>query len=92
MNVNQIDRDLMLPITLWAYRIAYKVSTQHTPYELVYGLMPLLFTKFIIPTNQTLVEKDGSWMNALLIQMGNLVQLDEKRIIARKNIDYIQIL
>ncbi len=80
MNVNQIDRDLMLPITLWAYRIAYKVSTQHTPYELVYGLMPLLFTKFIIPTNQTLVEKDGSWMNALLVQMEDLSLLDEKKL------------
>jgi hypothetical protein len=51
----------MLPITLWAYRTTYKVSTQHTPYKLVYGLMTLLPTKFIIPTNRTFAEKDGSW-------------------------------
>jgi hypothetical protein len=55
----------MLPIALWAYRTAYKVSTQHTPYELVYGLMPLLPIEFIVTINQKLVEKDGSWMNAL---------------------------
>jgi hypothetical protein len=24
--------------TLWAHQIAHKVSTQHTPYELVYGV------------------------------------------------------
>ncbi len=30
-------------------------------------------------------------MNALLIQMEDLVQLDEKRIIPGENIDYIQI-
>jgi hypothetical protein len=30
-------------------------------------------------------------MNALLVQMEDLVLLDEKKIIARKNIDYIQI-
>jgi hypothetical protein len=53
VNVNQNDWDVMLPIALWAYRTAYKVSTQHTPYELVYGLMPLLPIEFIVPTNQT---------------------------------------
>jgi hypothetical protein len=42
--------------------------------------MPLLFTEFIVPTNRTLAKKDGSWMNALLVQMKNLVLLDEKKI------------
>ncbi len=31
-------------------------------------------------------------MNALLVRMEDLILLDEKRIIATKNIDYIQIL
>jgi hypothetical protein len=38
--------------------------------------MPLLPTKFIIPTNRTFAEKDGSWMNALLVQMKDLIMLD----------------
>jgi hypothetical protein len=42
--------------------------------------MPLLPTKFIILTNRTLVEKDGSWMNALLVQMEDLILLHEKKI------------
>jgi hypothetical protein len=45
--------------------VHHKVSTQHTTYELLYGLMPLLPTKFIVPTNQTFAKKDGSWMNTL---------------------------
>jgi hypothetical protein len=40
-----------LPTALWAYQIAYKVSTQHTPYKLIYGLMSLLPIEFIVPTN-----------------------------------------
>jgi hypothetical protein len=60
VNANRNDWDVMLPTTLLAYIIAYKVSTQHTPYKLVYGLMTLLFIEFIVPTNQTLAEKDGS--------------------------------
>jgi hypothetical protein len=49
--------------------------------------MPLLPTKFIVPTNRTLAEKDGNWINALLAQMEDLILLDEKRIIVGKDID-----
>jgi hypothetical protein len=33
---------------LFSYRIAYKVATRYTPYQLVYGLHPLMPTKYII--------------------------------------------
>jgi hypothetical protein len=42
--------------------------------------MPLVPTKFIVPINRTLDEKDGSWMNALLDRMEDLVLLDEKKL------------
>jgi hypothetical protein len=42
--------------------------------------MPLLLTKFIVPTNRTLVEKDGSWMNALLVQMEDLIWIMKKKL------------
>jgi hypothetical protein len=79
INANRNHWDVMLPIALWAYQTAYKVSTQHTPYDLVYGLMPLLPIKSIIPTNRTFIEKDGSWMNALLVQMKDLVLFNGKK-------------
>jgi hypothetical protein len=31
---------------LFSYRIAYKVATWYTPYQLVYGLHPLMPTKY----------------------------------------------
>jgi hypothetical protein len=89
VNINQNDWDVMLPTTLWAYRTTYKVSTQHTPYILVYRLMPLLCTKFIVPTNQILVEKDNNWMNSLLNQMEDLIILNKKRIVVGEKIDYV---
>jgi hypothetical protein len=41
----------LLLIALWAYQTTYKVSTQHTPYKLVYGLMSLLPIEFVVATN-----------------------------------------
>jgi hypothetical protein len=79
VNANQNDWDVMLPIVLWAYQTTYKVSTQHTPYELVYGVNALPI-EFIVPMNRTFVEKDINWMNALLVRMEDLVLVDEKNI------------
>ncbi len=59
VNGNQNDWDVMLLTTLWAYWTAYKVSTQHTPYELVYGLMSLLPIEFINPTTKQLRKRMG---------------------------------
>jgi len=42
----------MLIIVLWAYRMIYKVITQYTPFELVYGMQPIMLTKFAIPTQR----------------------------------------
>ncbi len=64
VNANQHDWDVMLPIALWAYWITYKVSTQHTPSELIYGLMPLLLIEFMIPITKQLLRRMGArWMH-----------------------------
>jgi hypothetical protein len=34
---------------LFSYRIEYKVIIGYTPYQLVYGLHPLMPTKYIVP-------------------------------------------
>jgi hypothetical protein len=33
---------------LFSYKIAYKVMTRYTPYQLVFGLHPLMPTKYLI--------------------------------------------
>jgi hypothetical protein len=52
VNVNRINWDAMLFIVQWAYRTSYKVITQFTPFELVYGIQPVMPTKFMVPTKK----------------------------------------
>ncbi len=37
-----------MSIVLFSYRTAYKVATWYTPYQLVYGLHPLMPTKYVL--------------------------------------------
>jgi len=39
-----------LSIVLFSYQLAYKVGIGHTPFQLVYGLYPLLLTKYLLPS------------------------------------------
>ncbi len=34
---------------LFSYRIAYKAATSYTPYQLVYGLHPLMPIVYVLP-------------------------------------------
>ncbi len=43
----------MLFITLWAYRTAYNVTTQTTPFKLVYGIQPIMPIAFMVPCEMT---------------------------------------
>jgi hypothetical protein len=38
----------MLVNVLWAYRMAYKVTIQYTPFELVYGTQLIMLVEFVI--------------------------------------------
>jgi len=35
---------------LFIYSTTYKVSTRHIPFQLVYGLYPLMPTEYLVPT------------------------------------------
>jgi hypothetical protein len=50
VNENKNDWDEHLSIVLFSYRIAYKVGIGHTPFQLVYGLHPILLTKYLLPS------------------------------------------
>jgi hypothetical protein len=45
-NITYWDEHLF--IVLFSYRIAYKIATWYTPYQLVYGLHPLMPAKYIM--------------------------------------------
>jgi hypothetical protein len=38
-----------MSIVFFSYRTVHKVGTDHTPFQLVYGLHPLLPTKYMLP-------------------------------------------
>jgi hypothetical protein len=48
VNEKNNDGDEHMSIILFSYQIAYKVVTSHTPFQLVYGLHPLLPTKCML--------------------------------------------
>ncbi len=45
---NRTNWDEHLSIMLFSYRFAYKVAIGYTPYQLVYGLHPLMPIEYII--------------------------------------------
>jgi hypothetical protein len=55
LNANRNDWDVMLyTTTMWAYQIANKVTTQATPFELVYGTQPVMLINFYHTYSQNL--------------------------------------
>ena len=49
VNANQTYWDTKLHATLWAYRTAYKVTTKHTPFSLMFGSEALLPMAYLHP-------------------------------------------
>jgi hypothetical protein len=48
--VNINDWDEHLSAILFSYQTAYKIGTNHTPFQFVYGLHPLLPTEYMLPS------------------------------------------
>ena len=73
------DRDKHLSTALWAYRTSFKVSTQFTPFHLVYGQEALLPIEVEVPSLKLLTkigrEPGQSWESRLL----SIHKLEETR-------------
>ncbi len=48
VNEKKTNWDEHLSIVLFSYKITYKVAIGYTPYQLVYGLHPLMSTKYVL--------------------------------------------
>ncbi len=71
--------DEHLSIVLFSNKIAYKVAIRYTPYQLVYGLHPLMPTKYIV----LIVggnERDNTLVRVLASRIIKLKKLQEARI------------
>jgi hypothetical protein len=50
VNENKNDWDEHMSTFLFSYQTTYKLGIGHTPFHLVYGLLPLLPTKYLLPS------------------------------------------
>ena len=78
VNANCTDWDTKLYAALWAYRTAYKVTTKHTPFSLVFeteALLPLIFIY-----NEENLQQNQEWHLVLKRRMEQLKTLDLTRI------------
>ncbi len=61
---NRTGWDEHLFIMLFSYKTTYKVATRYTPYQLMYGLHPLMFIEYIVPIAGG-NERDSTLMKVL---------------------------
>ncbi len=68
---------MILLIALWAHQMAYKVITQYTPFELVYGIQPIMFENCIVPTQRIQFFFENDVNEVIQVRMKDLIKLDE---------------
>ena len=71
-----VDR---LPEDLWAYRITWRNTTRHTPYELVYGKQVLLLIELQVKTFCMAIQLGMDLEEAQKKQILQINELDEIR-------------
>ena len=72
-----------LPSALWAYRTAYKVTTGHTPFQLMFGQEAVVPVEFLIPSLRIALENKLGDMASLRERLHNLNKLEEKQLLAQ---------
>ena len=78
VNDNHTDWDMQLYTVLFSYQTAYKVATGHSPFELVYGLLPLMPTVYIFSTQRTTTDLDFTKHKVLAARTADLDKLDSR--------------
>ncbi len=54
-----------LQLVLWAYRTSYKVTTGHTPFQLMYGQQAVVPTEFMVLSLRITIENKLGDMESL---------------------------
>jgi hypothetical protein len=68
------------------------VTTQFTPFELVYGIQPVMPAKFTILTKRIRDVPTKDLNQAIHVRMEHLIRLDEEHWCVGENINHIQLL
>ena len=83
VNDNRTNWDIQLYTVLFSYRTVHKVATSHSPFELVYGLLPLMPTEYIVPTQRKTTNLDFTKHKVLAARTADLDKLDKTRLKAQ---------
>ena len=73
------DWDRKLVSALWAYRTAFKITTNQTPFRLAYGQEAVVPLEFMVPSLRIAVEHDLDYNVVLRARLEKLLTLDELR-------------
>ncbi|KAL3680880.1 hypothetical protein R1sor_023836 [Riccia sorocarpa] len=74
-----VNWDASVPSVLWAMRTAYKATTNHTLFHMVYGVEALVPMEFIVPTLRIATEYNLNPEEMLERRLKELLQLEESR-------------
>jgi hypothetical protein len=87
---NQLDWDVRLPVVVWAFRIAYKVTTRHTPFRLMFGVEARMLSEWELPSLQTAVRYDVNQNMMLTQRLHELLGMMETREEATDRLEHLQ--
>jgi hypothetical protein len=79
VNENKIDWDEHLSTIFFSYRITYQVATSYIPYKLIYGLHPLMPTKYVLLAISG-DHKDAKPTGILIAKITKLEKLQDDRL------------
>ena len=83
------DWDVKLMAALWAYRRTYKVTTQTTPFSLVYGLEATLPIEYKVESLRVVIDSRLTENQPLRNMLTYLEELDEGKKMAAQHIEAI---
>ena len=84
------DWDVKLTVVLWAYCTTLKVTTQATPFSLVYGLEATIPIEFEVDTLQVAVQSRLTDSLSLRNRLTTLEELNERSRMVAQHIEAIQ--
>ena len=82
--------DTKLTATLWAYRTNFRVTTQATPFSLVYGIEATIPIEFEVKSLRVVVDLRLTDKQSLKDRLVSLEALDENRRFSAQHIESIQ--
>jgi hypothetical protein len=70
---NKTNWDEHLSTMYFSYKSTYKVATRYTPYQLMYGLHPLMPTKYIVP----ITGRNGKDSTPMIVLISRITELEK---------------